>query len=70
MTETVTVYRFTYWDENAGAHVTSSRYATLETIRSGLGNAVPESALKVRRSDLTDGLYLPSDTSRRDTHSA
>lgn len=60
MSDMIAVYRYTYWDEEAKAHKTSTRYATLETIRSGLGQPIPESVIKIRRDVLSDsGLYTP-----------
>lgn len=54
------VYLYTYWDERSQRQETSTRFATHEAIRLGLGQPVPSSARKVLQRDLTDGVfYVP-----------
>ena len=56
----VLVYRYRYWDEATRCHVYSSHYATVETIRSGLGIPVYTSARLVPRLLIVRGIYTPS----------
>jgi hypothetical protein len=64
MPDTLTVYLYTYWDEETKTHKTSGVYATLDMIRNGLGRPVYGSELKVRRADLRDGgFYVPANAS-------
>ena len=58
--EHVWVYLYTYWDAaDAQQERTSGQYATLETIKMGLGIADLASGLKVRQQDVVDGMYIP-----------
>ena len=64
MPDTVTVYQYTYWDEETKTHKTSVLYATLDMIRNGLGQPVYGSEIKVRRAELRDGgIHVPADAS-------
>jgi hypothetical protein len=59
--ELLTVYRYRYWDEERGEHVSSDREATLECIRSGLGIPIIDSGRQVRVGDLDAvGRAVPS----------
>lgn len=58
---TVLVYLYTYWDDRTHKQETSTRFATLEAIRNGLGLPVLENARKVDRAGLIEGaFYVPS----------
>jgi hypothetical protein len=54
----VWVYQYVYWDEALRSHRTSTRFATLDAIRCGLGQPVNASAKKVAVCDLIDGAFL------------
>jgi hypothetical protein len=57
----IVVYRYTYWDEQAGWMKTSSIYATFEMISNGLGVAVLDSGLEVDQEALRfGGVYIPA----------
>ena len=43
------VYSYRFWDEDRNQHVTSKWEATLEAIRSGLGEPIVESGRHVSR---------------------
>jgi hypothetical protein len=61
--EWVLVYRYQYWDEESGTMVVSSSFATLDTIKDGLGIPVSETALRVLRNRLdTHGRLLERPT--------
>ena len=61
MSHAVTVYRYKYWDEESKTHKTSALYATADMIRSGLGQALNETAIKVAREGLREGgFYFPA----------
>ena len=53
----VWVFRYSYWDEESQAHERSWRFATLDMIRSGLGEPIHSTAKKVRVNDLIDGAF-------------
>ena len=56
----VWVYLYTYWDTaDARQERTSERYATLETIKMGLGIADLASGIKVSQHDVVEGMYVP-----------
>jgi hypothetical protein len=55
----VWVYRYTYWDDEAGKEKTSHVLATLEAIKMGLGVPVFSSAMKVDPQDVAGGFYMP-----------
>jgi len=61
MSQSVYVYRWSYWDSAASADRTSTMYATLELIKCGLGKPVLGTAKKIARDDLRDGFYLPAE---------
>ena len=50
--ELVTVYRYQYWDIDAVQLLTSQWEATLDCIRSGLGNPIIESGRQVPASEV------------------
>ena len=54
----VTVYLYTYWDADAQTHRTSTRFATIEAIRDGLGQPVFPSERKTNRVELIDGMFF------------
>ena len=59
----VTVYRYTFWDEPSQARKTSDVFATMDQIRSGLGQPVHASALKVPLEELGEnGVYRATET--------
>jgi hypothetical protein len=61
----VTVYRYTFWDEQAQERRSSDVFATLEQIRSGLGQPIHASAIKVPLADLGEnGVYIATETHR------
>ena len=51
------VYQYTFWDEATKTHKTSERFATLDVIRCGLGEFIPQSAKKIPVSKLIDGAF-------------
>ena len=53
----VWVYQYEYWDEAAQSRKVSERFATLEVIRCGLGEAIPSSAKKIPVWKLIDGAF-------------
>ena len=53
----VLVYRYVYWDESSQSHQTSSRFATADVIRCGLGEIIPASAKKIPMTKLIDGTF-------------
>ena len=53
------VYLFQYWDETTQSHKTSTVYASLPMIHSGLGLPLYDSAKSVDASDLEGGIYAP-----------
>ena len=56
----VWVYLYTYWDAaDAKQERTSDQYATLETIKMGLGIADLASGIKVSQEDVVEGMYVP-----------
>ena len=57
--EQVLVYRYSSWDEENGAHRTSTAYATIAAIREGLGIPIFETAEWVPLSDVAGGIYRP-----------
>ena len=67
MEEEVTVYLYTYWDEEAQSRKTSLRYATMDMIGKGLGQPVSASAIKVGREDLIQGMYMPQESAPEST---
>ena len=60
MANKVLVYRYMYWDESTRIRETSQMYATVEVIRDGLGTPIHSSAIEVSRSELRDGMYVPT----------
>ena len=52
--DTVTVYRYQYWDSNRFELLTSKWEATLECIRNGLGNPIIESGRPVPASEVDE----------------
>ena len=59
--EQVLVYLYTYWDADSQSQKTSTRYATVEAIRNGLGQSVHASERKVSKAELVDGaFYIPA----------
>jgi hypothetical protein len=57
--EELLVYQYLYWDQESGTQKASTQYATLETIKKGLGIPVFTSTKTVRRDDVLDGFYTP-----------
>jgi hypothetical protein len=57
MSSQVMVYLFTSWDDRARSIVTSDVYATIMTIRSGLGMPVLESGKSVPRAEVEGGIH-------------
>ena len=57
MIESIWVYQYLYWDEPSGSHKRSSRYATMDAIKAGLGQPVLDSACPVSRLDLIDEVF-------------
>jgi hypothetical protein len=55
----ILVYRYVFWDEAQQVHVSSLEFATLETIRNGLGTPIHAATQKVRRTEVINGLYTP-----------
>ena len=56
------MYLYEFWDPELRSKRTSTLYATLELIGSGLGQAIGGSALKVDVKDLRDGgIYVPEE---------
>jgi len=56
----VWVYLYTYWDAaDAKQERTSEQYATLETIKMGLGIADLASGIKVNQLEVVEGMYVP-----------
>jgi len=53
------VYRYSYWDDASNSEKISERYATMDSIRSGLGIPVFSTAKKVPLADVPDGIYRP-----------
>lgn len=53
----VWVYRYTYWDEASQGQKTSTRYATADVIRCGLGAIINASAKRIPVSKLIDGAF-------------
>jgi hypothetical protein len=53
------VYLYVYWDEATRSHKTSTVYATLPTIRNGLGLPMYEGAIYVDVEELQGGIYVP-----------
>ena len=53
------VYLFQYWDETTQSHKTSTVYASLPVIHSGLGLPLYDSAKYVDAADLEGGIYAP-----------
>ena len=61
----VTVYRYTYWDESSQSQKSSDVFATMEQIRSGLGQPIHSSALKVPLGELGEnGVYVATESRR------
>jgi len=56
----VLVYRYKSWDQATRRHIHSSHFATIETIRSGLGLPIYPSARLVSRALIIRGIYTPS----------
>ena len=55
------VYKYSYWDEDTGAHKQSELYATRDVILCGLGTPLINTAMQVDRNDLRDGgIYVPT----------
>jgi hypothetical protein len=56
----VWVYLYTFWDAaDAKQERTSGQYATLETIKMGLGIADLASGIKVNQQEVVEGMYVP-----------
>lgn len=55
----VLVYLFQYWDEATQSHKTSTVYAALPVIHSGLGLPLYDSAKYVDVCDLEGGIFAP-----------
>jgi hypothetical protein len=53
----VWVYQYVYWDDASRSHKTSTRFATDEVIRCGLGVAVNHSGKRIPISKLIDGAF-------------
>ena len=53
----VLVYLYTYWDEESKSHKTSTRYATADAIKNGLGVPVLSTERKIERRELVDGEF-------------
>jgi hypothetical protein len=53
------VYRYLYWDEETRVHKTSSTYATLPAIHTGLGIPIYGSARYVSVKELQAGIHTP-----------
>lgn len=51
------VYRYRYWDEQSKSQRESQRYARLEVIKCGLGEAILASGKKIPTSALIDGAF-------------
>jgi hypothetical protein len=50
----VWVYKYRYWDADKQEQVVSRDMFTMDAIRAGLGNAILESATKVRSDQVDD----------------
>jgi hypothetical protein len=57
--DNVLVYRYDYWSELAQTHKESREFATLETIKAGLGTPIHASEKRVPRADVMDGFFVP-----------
>ena len=57
LADPVVVFLYTYWDEESKSHKTSTRYATADAIKNGLGLPVHSTERKVDRSELVDGEF-------------
>ena len=58
--EPVTVYRYQYWDSDDLQRLTSKWEATLQCIRSGLGDPIIESGRQVPASEVDEfGRHIP-----------
>ena len=53
----VLVYRYTFWDEASHSRKVSERFATIETIRCGLGEAILHTGKKIPFTKLIDGAF-------------
>ena len=53
----VLVYLYSSWDDESKSHKTSTRYATIDAIKNGLGVPVLKSERKIKRSELIDGSF-------------
>lgn len=58
-TDYVVVYLYRYWDAKAETLMVSRDRATLLSIKSGLGTVLPDSGIKVSRSDLDSSGRFP-----------
>ncbi len=61
----VSVYQYTYWDEASNERKTSTRYATMDVIRSGLGVPVFTSEKRVPVNELVNGFHRDGNDRRR-----
>jgi hypothetical protein len=61
----VFVYQYMYWDEPSREKKTSKHYATLGTIRNGLGIPVFTSEKRVAASEVVDGFLHEAPERRR-----
>jgi hypothetical protein len=55
----VLVYRYDYWSELAQSHIESRDFATLDTIKAGLGTPIHSSEKRVPRADVMGGFFVP-----------
>lgn len=53
----VWVYQYSYWDHASEARLVSTRFATAEVIRCGLGEAIPHTGKKIPITDLIEGAF-------------
>jgi hypothetical protein len=54
----ILVYRYQYWDAASGVHRDSQVFATIMTIRSGLGMPLYETAKWVAVAHVQNGIYM------------
>ena len=57
--QTLLVYRYSFWNEDAKVRFLSDSYATLETIAKGLGIAVHSESRRVPIGDVIGGMWRP-----------
>lgn len=61
----VSVYLYSYWDEDSQARKTSTLYATFEAIRNGLGVPVYTSEIEIDMGSLGEGGFYYPDGARK-----